>query len=315
MSLIVITGLAAEARIAVAMDVPMIVGAGRADQLAADLEAAIAGGARRLLSFGVAGALAPHLRAGDLVVAHGVRDGCRRLSCDAAWRAAMSERLQSLSLSARRDHCRITRSKNKSQPVPLHGLFRFDRSDRWRPIGDAGGEQSPLADIAGVDAPLADAIGKHTLFAASGSVAVDMESAIVARAAQRHDLPFAILRVIADPAHRTLPSSALVAMRADGEVDLAAVLGALVRSPLELPALVRLALDSRAAFSALVRVRALLGPDFASVDVGDLLSLRGSRRVKAAREFTYDASAERQQGSASDLCLARPLAPAIAGAD
>ena len=40
-------------------------------------------------------------------------------------------------------------------------------------------------------------------------------------------------------------------MRADGEVDLAAVLGALIREPGQLPALIRLGLDSRRAFSAL----------------------------------------------------------------
>jgi len=146
-------------------------------------------------------------------------------------------------------------------------LFRFDRSDGWRAIDDTDG-QFLSADIAGVDAPVADATSKNALFAATGAAAVDMESAIVAQAAQRHGLPFAILRVIADPAHRPLPTAALVAMRADGEVDVAAVLAELIRSPGQLPALARLALDSRAAFSALVRARALLGADFASLDLG-----------------------------------------------
>ena len=66
----------------------MIVGGGQSERLAADLEAAIAGGARRLLSFGVAGALAPGLRPGDLVVAEGVIDGGERIECDAVWTAA-----------------------------------------------------------------------------------------------------------------------------------------------------------------------------------------------------------------------------------
>jgi adenosylhomocysteine nucleosidase len=281
MSLIVITGLAAEARIAVANDVPMIVGAGRADRLAADLEAAIAGGSRRLLSFGVAGALAPGLQAGDLVVAHGVRDGARRLSCDPVWRAAMSERLRRSSLQ--QEQGRATGARDNFELPPSHGLFRFGRDDCWKPIADSGAGPSLFADIAGVDSPLADAAGKAELFGTSGSVAVDMESAIVARAAQRHGLPFAILRVIADPAHRPLPSSALVAMRSDGEVDIAAVLGALVRNPQELPALLRLALDSRAAFSVLVRARALLGPDFASAEPAKLSSRHGvARRVQPA---------------------------------
>jgi adenosylhomocysteine nucleosidase len=278
MSLIVITGLAAEARIAIAADVPMIVGAGRGDRLAADLEAAIAGGARRLLSFGVAGALSPHLRAGDLIVAHGVRDGSRRLACDSVWRAAMSGRLERSSLRPLQDQNRISEPRDNSELPTSCGLFRFRRNDGWLPLAEADGEQSTLADIAGVDSPLADAAGKSALFATSGSVAVDMESAIVARAAERHGLPFAILRVIADPAHRPLPSSALVAMRADGEVDLAAVLGALVRNPHELPALLRLAVDSREAFSVLARARALLGAEFASVDLGMLPSRHNALR-------------------------------------
>lgn len=261
MSLIVITGLAVEARIAIGADVGMLVGAGRADRLAADLDTAIARGARRLLSFGVAGALAPQLQAGDLVVADGVYDGPRRLSCDPSWRAAMGARLQNIASPPRAKE-RFSRG-DMAQSLST-GVFRLGRDDGWRPIAAGGRPFSP--DIAGVDSPLADAAGKAAFFTATGAAAVDMESAIVARAAQRHGLPFAILRVIADPAHRPLPSAALVAMRSDGEVDLAAVLGALAREPGQLPALVRLGLDSRKAFAALVHARALLGAEFASVN-------------------------------------------------
>jgi len=230
MSLAVITGLAAEARIARAPGVVTLVGAGRADRLAADLETAIAGGARRLLSFGVAGALTPHLEPGDLVVGRALIDGARRTPCDAGWSAAMKERL--------------------NQAAPSLRTF--------------------FADVASADAPVADPAAKVALHAATGAAAVDMESALVARAAERHGLPFAILRAIADPAHRALPPAALAAMRADGGVDLAAVLGALGRGPRQLTALVRLALDSRRAFGALARARALLGADFASIDLGEL---------------------------------------------
>jgi hypothetical protein len=71
------------------------------------------------------------------------------------------------------------------------------------------------------------------------------------------------------------------------------VLGALVRNPQELPALLRLAFDSREAFSALVRARALLGPDFASVDPAKLSSRHGvARRIQpaAARPAQYRAA-------------------------
>ena len=89
MSLVVVTGIAAEARIARAPGVVALIGAGRLDRLAAELEAAIAGGARRLFSFGVAGALAPHLEPGDLVVGSALVDGATRTPCDPPWSAAM----------------------------------------------------------------------------------------------------------------------------------------------------------------------------------------------------------------------------------
>ena len=247
----------------------MLVGGGQADRLAADLDAAIANGARRLLSFGIAGGLSPHLRAGDLILAKGVREGQRRLSCDPAWRAMMSGRL----LQSRSSRSRLQRPLEcalKDDAAQLEsGQFRFDSNTGWLPIVDAG-DQPQVADIASVDAPLADAESKGALFMATGAIAVDMESAVVARAAQRHGLPFAVLRVIADPAHRPLPSAALVAMRTDGEVDTGAVLSALVRDPAQLSSLVRLAFDSRSAFSALVRARGLLGEDFASSDLSDI---------------------------------------------
>jgi adenosylhomocysteine nucleosidase len=270
MSLIVVTGLAAEARIAVSTDAT-IIGAGRATRLSRDLEAAIAGGARRLLSFGVAGALVPQLRSGDLILAHGVRDGQEALPCDPDWRHAMTRRLGS---SAQRTcHGEFGASETLSSSS---ALFRFDRKAGWRSLVDIGARY-PSAEIAGSDAPIADGIGKTALFAATGAVAVDMESVVVARAAQRHGLPFAILRVVADPSHRELPSAALVAMRADGEVDVGSVLTTLMRDLSQTPTLMRLALDARRAFSALGHARAILGPDFASLDPDEC---RSSRREK-----------------------------------
>jgi adenosylhomocysteine nucleosidase len=124
-----------------------------------------------------------------------------------------------------------------------------------------------LAAIAGVDHPLATAAAKRTLNAETGAVAADMESHIAARLAARHGLPFTVLRVIADPVERELPHAALAAMREDGGIDLAAVLGSLARNPGQLPALLRLAADARAARAALLRCHDLLGP---GLGFGDL---------------------------------------------
>jgi adenosylhomocysteine nucleosidase len=252
--LAIVTGLAAEARIA-APGGTTIVGGGDSDRLAADLEVAIAEGATRLLSFGVAGGLAPVLRPGDLIVAASVIQGEARWMCDADWSAAIVARLASTSLRAQRSNPR---------PGATYGLLRCARNEGWRFI-DAIGLN---ADIVGAASPIASASAKAALHAASGAAAVDMESAIVAQAAARHRLPFAVLRAVADPAARALPQAALVAMREDGGVNVAAVLGALARAPQQWPAFARLALDSRKAFSALADARALLGADFAGVDLG-----------------------------------------------
>ncbi|SRR5271170_560500 len=262
MSLVIATGLAAEARIAVRPGVAAIVGAGRAKQLAADLEAAIAGKATRILSFGVAGGLSPELRAGDLIVADGLRDGDVRRRCHPTWRSAMNRRLQRFPLGAGQGDALSATSE------PEGAILRLAGDSRWRAAPDARGRFGTI-DIVGADAPVIDAKGKAALFAASGAVAVDMESAIVARVAQRHNVPFAILRVIADPASRSLPSSALGAMGPDGEFDVAGLLAGLIANPGQLLALARLAADARRAFSVLKRARATLGADFASLDAED----------------------------------------------
>jgi adenosylhomocysteine nucleosidase len=283
MSLAVVTGLAAEARIAAATHVTMIVGAGRAKRLAVDLETAIACGARRLLSFGIAGALAPNLQAGDLVVARGVQDASRWHSCDPTWCAAITRRLASPKLSGPAHNGLASPMESDTEGPRYCGLFRIGSTGEWRQVADTSGAP-PIVKIVGVDAPLATTAGKRALSFTTGAAAVDMESAIVARAAQRHGLPFVIVRVIADPAHRPLPSAALVAMREDGEIDLTAVFGVLIRGPAQLPALIRLGQDSRRAFSALVRARECLGSDFAS---GELFEAPPEPMVNAYRGIRH----------------------------
>ena len=112
-----------------------------------------------------------------------------------------------------------------------------------------------MADLAGVDGPVVGAGDKAALHRKTGAVAADMESHVAARLAALHGLPFAAIRVVADPAGRTLPPAALVGMRPDGATDIASVLRALGRAPGQLPALIRTGLDARAAFAALKACR------------------------------------------------------------
>ncbi len=113
--------------------------------------------------------------------------------------------------------------------------------------------------VAGVDSIVATPAEKRALHSLGGALAVDMESHIVAGFAAARGIPFAVFRVIADPAARALAPAAAKGMRSDGNIDPFAVLGALLRAPGQVPLLVRNARDTRTAQLALSRGRRLLG--------------------------------------------------------
>ena len=123
----------------------------------------------------------------------------------------------------------------------------------------AAGEHITLGAVAGVDAPILTRVAKDALRKATMAVGVDMESQIAARFAADHKAPFAILRVVSDPADRDLPPIVVRAVRSDGSIDLGAVASALVRSPAQTPGLIAAAHDSAIAFAALRRCRRLPG--------------------------------------------------------
>ena len=109
------------------------------------------------------------------------------------------------------------------------------------------------------DGVVASPRDKEELFRRSGAVAVDMESGAVARAAWRAGVPFLAVRVVADPADLALPQAALCALDADGRTRPMRILGALVRRPREIPALLRLARHFRAARATLRTVTRVAG--------------------------------------------------------
>jgi adenosylhomocysteine nucleosidase len=81
---------------------------------------------------------------------------------------------------------------------------------------------------------------KAELFQRTGAVAVDMESAAIARVASERHLPFIAVRVIVDTAGDSVPR-AVVAASTAGEVNLARLIGGLLRAPSQIPPLIRLA--------------------------------------------------------------------------
>lgn len=115
-----------------------------------------------------------------------------------------------------------------------------------------------LGAIAASETMVVDAAAKAALHAATGALAVDMESHVAARFAAAHDLPFAALRVISDGAARALPKAAQAGMKKDGGMDILAVLKSLALDPAQLPALIRTGKEAEVAFKALGRVGPLL---------------------------------------------------------
>jgi len=88
---VAVTCLALEARIALGPGVSVICNQG--SHLVAAVEAAIARGAAGVISFGIAGGLAPDLVAGDWIVGSAVRTGQESYSTDRAWARILLEAL------------------------------------------------------------------------------------------------------------------------------------------------------------------------------------------------------------------------------
>ena len=93
----------------------------------------------------------------------------------------------------------------------------------------------------------ATAAEKASAFAATGAVAVDMESGPVARVAREHNLPFVALRAICDPAGFSLPPAALVALDGNGHIKPLRLLASLLRQPTQIRELLALGRAAAAA--------------------------------------------------------------------
>jgi len=143
----------------------------------------------------------------------------------------------------------------------LAGPHRFATDRAWSERMRRSIETAVRAAIAGVDSPLVPTRDKLALYAATAAAAADMESHVAGRLALQAGLPFAVLRVIGDPAQRSLPPAAIVGMRTDGRIDPMAVLASLLAHPGQLPALIGLAADTYRAMRALRGARSELGPN------------------------------------------------------
>src|SRR5258706_10136063 len=137
---------------------------------------------------------------------------------------------------------------------------RLQTDAAWRDELAAEVPRARLGSLVGSDTIVADQEGKSRLYRATNAAAVDMESHVAARMAQRHGRPFAALRVVSDSSIQSLPPAALVAMAQSGKNDVLAVLRSLLAHPGQIPPLVRTAWESERAFRALFRCSHFLKP-------------------------------------------------------
>ena len=228
--ILIACGLQREAAILSHDGVLAIPGGGDGARLETALEAA-APQTTMLLSCGIAGALDPALVAGDLVL---------------HLPAFVSSEVEKQAISDAPE-------AGASTALDTNG------EDDWCERLRAALPHARLGRILGQDHIAATVAEKAALHAATGALAVDMESHIAARVASRHGLPFAAIRAISDTASETLPPAALVGMNPDGSMALGKVLASLARRPAQLPALIRTGRSAEAAFRALRWVAIVLG--------------------------------------------------------
>ncbi len=193
----------------------MVHGGGTADAARRRLPELMGRGAELLLSVGYSGGLMPGLTPGTLVIPETVVDA-----------------------AGRRWSCDTAAAGRLREAARQLGL--------------------PLEEglMLGADTPAATADVKRDLHRATAAVAVDLESHLLAEAAAEAGLAFAVVRTVLDDAATELPPPILQAVDPDsGRPRLGYLLGAVVRRPRILPALLRL---GRANAAAKASLRSLL---------------------------------------------------------
>jgi hopanoid-associated phosphorylase len=127
---------------------------------------------------------------------------------------------------------------------------------------ELGSRRVVRGGLAGVEEVVVARARKAALRSHTGAAAVDMESHIAAAYATEAGLPFAAVRVISDPADRSLPALAQRAIKPNGDIDLRSILRGVVRNPRTLSALVSMGIDFNRALRSLRGCRGfLLGSD------------------------------------------------------
>jgi adenosylhomocysteine nucleosidase len=175
-------------------------------------QALVAAGADGLLSFGLAGALDPQLRAGTVVLPQTIVDGA-----GGAYLA--------------------------------YGPWHERLAAQAACLSDAGAVVG--GTLLSVAQPLSTVASKSQARASSGASAVDMESFAIAGIAAQTGVRFAVARVVIDSATDALPPSIIQATGAYGEVNLPRLVAGLVGAPADLRMLLQLPRRYRTALRVL----------------------------------------------------------------
>jgi hopanoid-associated phosphorylase len=180
-------------------------------------------GVTRLISWGCAAALSPHLQSGNLVLADALITGeGDTLTIDSDW--------------------------HRHVKTGLERLISTDSSKFSLRTGTLLESKTLVAKSA----------DKQRLYQQSKAVALDMESVAIAKIAQQHNLPFLAIRAIADPVTMDLPEAVSVALNSHGDVDIAKLLRFLLTHPAELKGLLTLGRQFNAAKNTLKSVGKVL---------------------------------------------------------
>ncbi len=118
-------------------------------------------------------------------------------------------------------------------------------------LGSVDLYKGPLAES---PALLVSCAEKKRLFSRTGAIAVDMESASMALVAKESGVPFMVIRTITDPAEMVIPQSVQNSVDEFGRVWFSRVIQGVVKHPMDLPLLVRLGRNFRAARATLAKV-------------------------------------------------------------
>ena len=278
----VVTGLTSEATLLKSLGLVCVSTGGQAREARRKIDRLVGEGATGLVSFGIAGALSPELRTGDLVVADMVANDIGEVwQTHQPWLDALRTSIEPVRDGRRPDdvphHAAARRAEGHAGTAPLwssdgdvpEGAPASVRAPsvtsavRPGPAEAANGRTGEgqgvrVGAILGLDRMLSSPQEKADAYARRGALAIDMESHHVARAAGERNLPFIAVRAVSDRADEVLPAIMATFVDAGGQTKMSAVLAALIFGRVRLGELVRVGGASRRAHQALLRCRGAL---------------------------------------------------------